>query len=663
MLQQKVTSTQVTKTSLIRTLSIDIETYSSNDLSKSGLYKYAESSDFEVLLFAYSVNSGPVEVIDLASGEVIPDEIINALYDDSVSKFAFNASFERICLSRHLGMPTGTYLNPNSWYCTMIWSAYLGLPFSLKGVGSVLKLENQKLEEGKELIKYFCVPCKPTKVNGGRTRNLYFHSPDKWDLFKKYNIRDVEVEMAIQKRLANYPVPQEVWDEYHLDQQINDRGIKVDLALVDSAISIDEKIRSELERAMKDLTDLENPNSVQQVKMWLMKYGIETDDLGKKNVAKLKEKMQAGEVYDVLSIRQQLSKSSVKKYLAMKNALCSDGRVRGMFQFYGGSKTGRWSGKLVQLQNLPQNHLIDLKEARDLVLQHNTSALKMLYEDIPDTLSQLIRTSFIPKENTRFIVADFSAIEARVIAWYSNEEWRLKTFKEGKDIYCASASQMFHVPVEKHGVNSHLRQKGKIAELALGYGGGAGALKAMGAIEMGLDENELEPLVKTWREANPKITEFWWDVDRCAKKAIETKRPTTTRGIVFEYRSGMLFITLRSGRILSYVKPRIEPNKYGGESITYEGIDATKHWDRIETYGPKLVENIVQATARDILANSMMNLRDYDIVMHVHDEIVIEAPKNVTLDFICSEMAKVPDWCSDLDLRADGYECEFYKKD
>ena len=651
------------KTSLIKTLSIDIETYSSNDLSKCGIYKYAESSDFEVLLFAYSVNGGPVEIVDLASGETIPDEIVSSLYDEKVCKFAFNSAFERICLSRYLGMPTGTYLNPNSWYCTMIWSAYLGLPFSLKGAGAVLKLENQKLDEGKELIKYFCVPCKPTKVNGNRTRNYYYHNPSKWDLFKKYNVRDVEVEKAIQIRLANYPVPNEVWDEYHLDQIINDRGMKVDLTLVDEAISIDETTRKELEIAMKDLTDLDNPNSVQQVKMWLLKYGVETDDLGKKNVAKLKEKMQSGEVYDVLSIRQQLSKSSVKKYLAMKNAICSDGRVHGMFQFYGGSKTGRWSGKLVQLQNLPQNHLEDLKEARDLVRQGNIPALKMLYEDIPDTLSQLIRTSFIPREGTRFIVADFSAIEARVIAWFSNEEWRLQTFKEGKDIYCASASQMFHVPVEKHGVNSHLRQKGKIAELALGYGGGAGALKSMGALEMGLDEKELEPLVKAWREANPKITQFWLDVDRCAKKAIETKRPTTTRGIVFEYKSGMLFITLRSGRVLSYVKPRIELNQFGSESITFEGIDATKHWGRIETYGPKLVENIVQATARDILANSMMSLSEYNIVMHVHDEVVIEAPEDVSLDFICNEMAKVPEWCSDLNLRADGYECDFYKKD
>ena len=651
------------KTSLIKTLSIDIETYSSTDLGKCGIYKYAESSDFEVLLFAYSVNNGPVQIVDLASGETIPDEIISSLNDEKVCKFAFNSAFERICLSRYLGMPHGTYLNPKSWYCTMIWSAYLGLPLSLKGAGAVLKLENQKLDEGKELIKYFCVPCKPTKVNGGRTRNFYYHSPSKWEVFKKYNIRDVEVEKSIQLRLTNYPVPKEVWDEYHLDQLINDRGIKVDLDLVEEAISIDEKIRIELENAMKDLTDLDNPNSVQQVKIWLSKFGIETESLGKKNVAKLKDQIQSGDVYDVLSLRQQLSKSSVKKYLAMKNAICSDGRVRGMFQFYGGSKTGRWSGRLVQLQNLPQNHLEDLKEARDLVKQGNVDAIKMLYEDVPDTLSQLIRTSFIPTEGKRFIVADFSAIEARVIAWFSNEQWRLDTFKEGKDIYCASASQMFHVPVEKHGINSHLRQKGKIAELALGYGGGAGALKSMGALEMGLDEKELEPLVKVWREANPKITQFWWDVDRCAKKAIETKRPTTTRGIVFEYKNGMLFITLKSGRVLSYVKPRIELNQFGSESITFEGIDATKHWGRIETYGPKLVENIVQATARDILANSMMNLSQFNIVMHVHDEVVIEVNDDVSLDFICNEMAKVPEWCSDLNLRADGYECSFYKKD
>lgn len=653
----------MTRTSLINKLFIDIETFSSVDLSKCGVYKYAESSDFEILLFGYSIDGAEVEVVDLAGGEVIPPAILDALTDDTVTKYSFNAMFERVCLSRYLKLPNGTYLNPNSWKCHMVWSAYLGLPLSLKDVGRILKLKEQKLDEGKELIKFFCTPCSPTKTNGGRTRNLPCHAPSKWSVFKSYNKRDVEVEIEIHNRLAKYPVPDFVWDEYHLDQVINDRGINLDMTLVNNAISIDEEIRSSLLNAMQDLTELDNPNSVTQLKTWFAKCGIDVDDLGKKNVAKLKDSMQSGEILEVLTLRQQLSKSSVKKYLAMKNARCKDNRAHGMFQFYGANRSGRFSGRLIQLQNLPQNHLPDLGIARELVKQRNVDALKMLYEDVPSTLSELIRTAFIPKEGYKFIVSDFSAIEARVIAWFSKEQWRIDAFANGADIYCQSASAMFGVPVEKHGVNGHLRQKGKVAELACGYGGGVGALTAMGALDMGIKESELQSIVTAWRKASPKIVEFWWAVDRASKKAIEEKTSTTTHGLVFEYKSGMLFITLPSGRKLAYVKPIIETNKYGTESITYEGIGATKKWERIETYGPKLVENIVQATARDILCYAMKTLKDYRIVAHVHDELIIEVPKDETVEHISGLMSKSPDWCRDLVLNADGYECEFYKKD
>ena len=548
----------------MQTLSIDLETYSDQPLAKTGVYRYVESPNFEILLFAYSVDGGSVQQIDLACGEKIPSEILSALEDETVTKWAFNANFERICLSRFLGYPTGDYLEPGSWKCSMIWAAYMGLPLSLEGVGAVLGLEKQKLTEGKDLIKYFCQPCTPTKSNGQRTRNLPKHAPDKWLAFKRYNIRDVETEMSIQARLSKYPVPDSVWEEYHLDQEINDRGVGLDMELVRQAIQMDGRSRSELTQAMKELTSLDNPNSVQQMKQWLADNGVETDTLGKKAVAELL-KTAPPELQKVLTLRQQLAKSSVKKYQAMETAVCADGRARGMFQFYGANRTGRWAGRIIQMQNLPQNHLDDLSEARGLVRAGNFDALEMLYEDVPDTLSQLIRTAFVPQENRKFIVADFSAIEARVIAWLAGEKWRQDVFAEGKDIYCASASQMFGVPVEKHGVNGHLRQKGKIAELALGYGGSVGALKAMGALEMGLQEDELPALVSAWRQANPKIAQFWWAVDRAVMDAVTRKTTTKTHGIIFSARNGMLFITLPSGRSLAYVKPKIGTNKFGGD--------------------------------------------------------------------------------------------------
>lgn len=646
----------------MKTLSIDIETYSDQNLAKCGVYRYVESPVFEILLFSYSIDGAPVQIVDLACGETIPADVVAALTDDSVIKWAFNATFERICLSRYLGYPTGDYLEPESWRCSMIWAATMGLPLSLEGVGAVLGLEKQKLTEGKELIKYFCQPCAPTKTNGQRTRNLPAHAPDKWLAFKKYNIRDVETEMSIQARLAKFPVPDSIWDEYHIDQEINDRGVALDMELVRQAIQMDGRSRSELTQAMKDLTALENPNSVQQMKQWLSDNGMETDTLGKKAVAELL-KTAPPELQKVLTLRQQLAKSSVKKYQAMETAVCADGRARGMFQFYGANRTGRWAGRIIQMQNLPQNHLVDLAEARGLVHNGDFNAVEMLYEDVPDTLSQLIRTAFVPQGDRKFIVADFSAIEARVIAWIAGEEWRQKVFAEGKDIYCASASQMFGVPVEKHGVNGHLRQKGKIAELALGYGGSVGALKAMGALEMGLAEEELQPLVQAWRDANSNITKLWWDVDRAAMDAVRYRYETETHGITFTYKSGMLFITLPSGRRLAYVKPKIGENQFGGDCITYEGVGGTKKWERLNSYGPKFVENIVQATARDLLCYSMQTLRCCSIVMHIHDEVVIEADRRMSLQAICDQMGRVPVWADGLQLRADGYETDFYKKD
>ena len=660
----------------IKTLSIDIETFSDADLNKCGVYKYAESDAFEILLFGYAANGGSVSVIDLTAGEEIPREILAALSDPDVIKWAFNASFERVCLSNWLlknhpehftgysapGDPAGAFLDPSSWRCSMIWSAYLGLPLSLAGAGAVLGLEEQKLAEGKDLLKYFCVPCKPTKSNGGRTRNLPHHDTEKWNLFKNYNKRDVEVEISIQKRLAKYPVPENIWEEYRLDQEINDRGIALDMDVVENAIRFDERSKSELMETMKSITSLENPNSVVQMKQWLADNGMETESLGKKDIARLildaPDKLKKA-----LQLRLQLAKSSVKKYQAMQNAVCNDGRAHGMFQFYGASRSGRWAGRLIQLQNLPQNHMTDLAEARELIRSGDYETMELLYEDIPDTLSQLIRTAFIPRSGCKFIVCDYSAIEARVLSYLAKETWRSRVFAEGKDIYCASASQMFHVPVEKHGVNNHLRQKGKIAELALGYGGSVGALTSMGALEMGLSEKELRPLVDAWRTSNPNIVRFWWDVDSAVKTAIRQRVRTCVNGICFECKSSMLFITLPSGRNLSYVKPKIGENRFGGESVTYEGVGATKKWQRIESYGPKFVENIVQAVSRDLLCFAMRNLSHCFIVGHVHDELIIECSPGVSLDAVCAQMSRSPDWMPDILIRGDGYETNFYKKD
>ena len=657
--------------------SIDLETYSDVDISKCGAYKYAESENFEILLFGVSVDGEPVKVYDLAYGDTIPKDILAALSDDSVTKWAFNASFERICLSNWLKRhhpehfygysipedPASKYLDPSAWKCTMIWSAYMGLPLSLEGVGAVLKLQDQKLKEGKDLIRYFCTPCKPTKANGGRTRNLPQHDSEKWIRFKEYNRRDVEVEMAIKKRLAKYPVPEQIWDEYHLDQEINDRGIALNMTVVENAIAFDERSREELTVAMQDITNLDNPNSVQQMKEWLSDNGVETESLDKKAVKELIKTTDEQAVQDALILRQQLAKSSVKKYQAMQNAVCRDGRAHGMFQFYGANRSGRWAGRLIQLQNLPQNHLPDLEQARQYVIDGDYEMLDLLYDSVPSVLSELIRTAFVPRPGYKFIVSDFSAIEARVLAYLAGETWRSKVFAEGKDIYCASASQMFGVPVEKHGVNSHLRQKGKIAELALGYGGSVGALISMGALEMGLPEEDLQPLVNAWRSSNPMITAFWWDVDRAVKTAITKRIPMEVRGIKFFYKSGMLFIQLPSGRRLSYVKPRIGVNQFGGESVTYEGVGSTKKWERIESYGPKFVENIVQAISRDILCYAMKTLRHCFIVGHVHDELIIECDPRVDLKAVCEQMGRSPDWMPDILLRADGYETNFYKKD
>ncbi len=646
----------------MKTLSIDIETYSSAPLSKCGVYKYAESPDFEILLFGCSADGGPVRVVDLACGEELPPEIAAALTDEAVVKWAFNANFERVCLSRFLGLPAGAYLDPAQWRCSMVWAAAMGLPLSLEGAGAVLGLEKQKLTEGKELIKYFCRPCAPTKANAGRTRNRPAHAPDKWAAFKRYNARDVETEMSVQERLSKFPVPESVWEEYQLDQEINDRGAALDLTLVRQAIAMDARSRRQLTAAMKKLTELDNPNSVQQMKRWLAENGLETDTLGKKAVAELM-KTAPEPLGDALSLRQQLAKSSVRKYQAMETAVCADGRARGMFQFYGASRTGRWAGRLIQMQNLPQNHLPDLEQARALVRRGDYDGVEMLYEDVPDTLSQLIRTAFVPRAGAKFIVADFSAIEARVIAWLAGEQWRQAVFAKGGDIYCASASQMFKVPVEKHGVNGHLRQKGKIAELALGYGGSVGALKAMGALDMGLAEDELPLLVDAWRQSNPNIVKLWWDVDRAAIEAVRNKHANSTHGIGFSCRSGMLFVTLPSGRRLAYVKPRIGQNRFGGQCVTYEGVGGTKKWERLDSYGPKFVENIVQATARDILCYAMRTLRRCAIVMHIHDEVVIEAEPGMSLQAVCEQMGRTPPWAKGLLLRADGYETDFYKKD
>lgn len=660
----------------IHTLSLDVETFSDVDLKKCGVYKYAESSDFEILLFGVSVDGGEVTVYDLASGDTVPEEIIRALADDSVIKWAYNASFERVCLSVWLRRnypqyfssysieedTVRNYLDPSSWRCSLVWGAYMGLPLSLEGIGKVLKLENQKMAEGKALIRYFCVPCKPTKANGGRMRNLPEHDPVKWSTFIAYNKRDVETEMAIQQKLSKFPVPNFLWAEYHLDQEINDRGIQLDMVLVEQAIAIDERSREELSAKMQQLTALENPNSVHQMKEWLTKHGLEVDSLDKKAVKELL-KTAPPELAEVLELRRQLAKSSVKKYQAMQNAVCADGRARGMFQFYGANRSGRWAGRLIQLQNLPQNHMAHLEDARRLVRAGDYALLSALYDSVPEVLSELIRTAFVPRDGYKFIVSDFSAIEARVLSFLAGESWRLKVFAENGDIYCASASAMFHVPVEKHGQNAHLRQKGKIAELALGYGGSVGALKSMGALEMGLSEEELQPLVDAWRTSNPNIVQLWWDVDNAVKTTVRQRLDTETHGIRFRYRSGMLFIVLPSGRQLCYVKPKMGTNKFGGDSVTYEGVGSTKKWERIESYGPKFVENIVQAVSRDILMYAIRTLSHCFIVGHVHDELIIECSMDVSLDAVCEQMGRTPPWIEGLNLRADGYETMFYKKD
>ena len=654
----------------MKTLSLDLETYSSVDLGKSSVYRYVESPDFDILLLGFSADGSPVQVVDLAQGEQIPPEIIDALSDERVHKWAFNANFERVCLSEwmrrnsyplhneHYSTPDDPcmgYLDPVGWHCTMVWSAYLGLPLSLKDAGAALGLDKQKLTEGKDLIKYFCVPGKDGQ------RHLPADAPDKWNTFKAYNLRDVETEMSIQERLRKYPVPDTVWEQYHLDQQINDRGIAVDMTLVRSAIAIDERSHEELTAKLQELTMLENPNSVQQMKDWLADNGLETETLGKKQVTELLKT--APEPWrSVLVLRQQLAKSSVKKYQAMEATVCADGRVRGCFQFYG-ARTGRWAGRNIQLQNLPQNKMPDLEQARAIVRAGDYDAVRMLYDSTPDVLSQLIRTAFVPRSGHTFFVADFSAIEARVIAWLAGEDWRQQVFADGKDIYCASASQMFGVPVEKHGINGHLRQKGKIAELALGYGGSVGALKAMGALEMGLQEEELKPLVNAWRTANPMIVKLWWAVDDAVMTAIRVKSSTETHGISFTCQSGMLFITLPSGRQLSYVKPRIGKDQFGSPAATYMGLSAARQWGRLESYGPKFVENIVQAISRDVLCYAMQTLRCCSIVAHVHDELIIEVDPRMSLEAACEQMGRTPPWAPGLQLRADGYATDFYKKD
>lgn len=646
------------------TLFIDIETFSGSDLGKTGVYRYSESPDFEVLLFGYSIDGGEVRVVDLASGEALPSDVRDALTDESVMKWTHNASFERVCLSRWLGLPTGEYMDSRSWRCTMVWSAYLGLPLSLESAAKLLRAEKQKLSEGKELIRYFSCPCKPTAANAGRTRNLPAHAPDKWQRYKAYNLRDVETEMAVMKRLSKFPVPDEEWENYVLDQEINDRGIRLDMDLVNEAIRCDRRSRMELMRVMRELTDLENPNSVSQIRGWLAENGLDTETLGKNAVTQLL-KTAPEDLGEVLILRQDLAKSSVKKYTAMAQAVCSDGRARGLLQFYGANRTGRFAGRLIQVQNLPQNHLPDLAQARQLVKAGAFDMLETLYNSVPAVLSELIRTAFVPEPGCRFIVADFSAIEARVIAWLAGETWRNEVFATHGKIYEASASQMFRVPIEEITKGSLLRQKGKIAELALGYGGSVGALKAMGALEMGLKEEELRPLVNAWRAANPNIVKFWYAVENAAVASVKHNSFTDYIGIRFSLEKGILFIRLPSGRRLAYIKPQIEMNRFGRDALTYEGAGKMKKWERIETFGGKLTENIIQAVARDLLAGAMCLLHNegFRIVMHCHDEVVIETENAEALDDVIDIMCQTPGWAKGLNLNADGYICEYYRKD
>jgi DNA polymerase len=651
----------------MKVLSIDIETFSDIDLRKCGVYRYTDSPNFDILLFAYSIDEGPVELVDLASGEEIPTEIVEAVLSSDIIKTAFNANFERVALMRYLSRKLGkeVYLNPSSWRCSEVQAAMLGLPLHLEGVAKVLRLGVQKMAEGKPLIRYFCIPCKPTAANGGRTRNLPSDAPDKWELFKQYNIRDVEVELEIRKKIKDYPIPESEQALYELDQCINDRGFKADMDFVMQAISCDKQFTVAATERAYELTGLENPNSVSQLKDWLSERGVEVESLSKKNVKELVCETE-GEVEEALKLRLLMAKTSVRKYEAIERAVCSDGRVHGLFQFYGANRTGRFAGRLVQVQNLPQNHLVDLKLARDLVKEGRFDDLQMLFGNTPGVLSELIRTAFIPKEGHRFIVADFSAIEARVLSWLAGEKWRLEVFQSHGKIYEASASQMFHVPIDEITKGSPLRQKGKISELACGYGGGVGALKSMGALEMGVEEHELQGLIDNWRRANPHIVNFWWEVDKMAIKAVKERTRTRTHGIVFTYKSGMLFVTLPSGRDLVYVKPKLMLNKFGREGLTYEGIGTTKKWERIETYGPKIVENIVQAASRDLLAEAMLRLdkAGVAIVAHVHDEVICEVPMGESsVEEICSIMSESPKWSEGLPLDADGYECEFYQKD
>ena len=642
-------------------LSIDIETYSDVDLSKCGVYAYSDSPNFEIILFAYAFDEEPTQIVDLACGERLPERVLAALEDPAVTKVAFNAQFERTCISRYLGRR----LSPNGWQCTAVQSAMLALPLSLDNVGEVLNIQRKKLKEGTDLVRFFSMPCKPTKANGGRTRNRPEDAPEKWERFKTYCIRDVDAEREIRQKLWKFPISESEMELYRMDQEINDRGILVDQQLVENAVLCDNQYRQMVTARAYELTGLSNPNSPAQIKGWLSEHGVEAEKLDKKTVKGLISETD-GEVLEVLKLRLLMAKTSVKKYEAIERSVCSDGRVHGLLQFYGANRTGRWAGRLVQVQNLPQNHIPDLELARTLVKEQRFEDLDLLYDSTPEVLSELIRTAFVPKPGCRFIVADFSAIEARVLAWFAGEQWRLDTFVEGGDIYCASASKMFGVPVVKHGVNGHLRQKGKIAELALGYGGAVGALTSMGALDMGLQEEELQPLVSQWRNSNPHITKFWWDVDAAAVKAVKERTEVVLGNLCFTYRSGILFVTLPSGRKLSYIKPRMTQNRFGRESLSYEGVGESKKWMRIETYGPKLVENIVQATARDLLALAMLRLRNrgLEIVMHIHDEAVLEVPDGVSgVEEICQIMSEQPDWAAGLPLRADGYECAFYKKD
>ena len=643
-----------------RILAADIESFSDVDLIKCGVYAYADSPAFEILLFAYSFDGGETQIIDLAQGEKLPAEVEEAIFDVSVTKTAYNANFERTCLSKYFGR----YIPPESWHCSAVQAAMLALPRSLEDVGRVLGLDEQKMKEGKELIRYFCVPCKPTKANGGRTRNLPCHAPEKWELFKTYCKRDVDVEKSIRRKLHNFPIPESEMELYRLDQRINDRGVLVDMKLVRNAVSCERLHKEVVTKRAYELTGLENPNSVAQLKGWLGDMGMEAESLSKKAVAEMIAETD-GEVEELLRLRLMLAKTSVKKYEAIERSACSDGRVHGMLMFYGANRSGRWSGKNVQLHNLPKNYLPDLELARDLVKQGRFEDIELLYDSTPNVLSELIRTAFIPKPGCRFVVADFSAIEARVLAWLSGEQWRLDVFTSHGKIYEASASSMFHVPMEEITKGSPLRQKGKLAELGLGFGGASGALISMGALDMGLTEEELPPLVAAWRKANPHITQFWWDVDAAAIKAVTEKQRTKVGRIIFEYKSGILFITLPSGRKLSYVKPRMAVNRFGRDGLTYEGIAENKKWSRIETYGPKLVENIVQGTARDLLAEAMLRVekKGYPIVMHCHDEIIAEVPEGSgSVDEMCEIMAIQPEWAEGLPLRADGYSCSFYQK-